>query len=253
LFALLRTRRDVAAMAFENAQVRTDGWGLLSRAATLQAKETINYRMKKSHKKTFSRRKDPTQQRSRVTITRIIDATWDILGTDGAKAVTTRSIAARSGVTVGSIYQYFPHKEAILFELYKRRLAEVADTFEGLTSPELVALGPIEWDKVYTKTFDKLGWNQGTQLELDKACRLDRGFEKLLQKHFAKIENRLAWLYRNFYPEADDETIRVLSKFLYGVERLEAKLAQTETGRGRELVRSWRTEILHLFIAKFKK
>jgi len=203
-------------------------------------------------KKTFARRKDPTQQRSRATITRIINATWDILGTDGAKAITTRSIAARSGVTVGSIYQYFPHKEAILFELYKHRLEEVTDSLARLTTPEAVALGPIEWDNLYTKTFDKLGWNQWAQLELDKACRLDRGFEKLLQKHFVKTEKRLAWLYRHFYPDADAETIRVLSKFLYGVERLEAKLLQTERGRGRELVRAWRTEILHMFIDKFR-
>ena len=209
--------------------------------------------MKRTRRKTFARRKDPTQQRSRDTIKRIIDATWDILGTDGAKAVTTRSIAARSGVTVGSIYQYFPHKEAILFELYKHRLTEVVDTFARLTTPELIALGPLGWDEQYTKTFDKLGWNQRAQLELNKACRFDQALEKVHQKHLVKMQDQLTQLYRHFYPDADAETIRVLSKFLYGIERLEAQLLQTETGHGREMVRSWRTDILHLFLEKFRR
>lgn len=204
-------------------------------------------------RKTYTRRKDPSQDRSRRTIARIIEATWDLLGKEGAKGVTTPNIAARSGVTVGSIYQYFPHKESILFELYKRRLADVVAKFRELTTPDLLALGPLEWDALYTRAFDKLGWNQRAQMELDKACRFDRALEKLLQTHFEKMQEELVHLYRHYFPRADTETVRTLAKFLYGLECFEAQLLQRETGRDRELIRGWRTDILHMFVMKFAR
>lgn len=209
--------------------------------------------MKSRPRKTYTRRKEPSQDRSRRTIARIIDATWDILAKEGAKGVTTPNIAARSGVTVGSIYQYFPHKESILFELYKRRLTEMVEKFHELTTPDLLALGPLEWDAHYTSTFDKLGWNQRAQMELDKACRFDPALEKLLQAHFAKMQEELATLYRHYFPRADTETLGALTKFLHGLERLEAQLLQRESGRGRELIRGWRTEIVRMFVMKFAR
>jgi AcrR family transcriptional regulator len=169
----------------------------------------------------------------------------------GAKGVTTRTIAARSGVTVGSIYQYFPHKEAILLELYKRRLADVVRSFRDLNKPELVALGPIGWDEHYTRTFDNLGWNQRAQLELYKACRYDPALEKLLQAHITRMQVDITDLYRHFYPKADAETLRLLCKFLYGLERLEVELLQGETGSCRQVIRAWRTDILRMFVQRF--
>jgi AcrR family transcriptional regulator len=208
-------------------------------------------RMQRKTKKTYTRRKDPSQDRSRTTISRIIDATWELLGDVGAKGITTRSIAARSGVTVGSIYQYFPHKEAILLELYKRRLADVVNSFQSLNNPELIALGPIGWDAHYTRAFDKIGWNQRAQLELNKACRFDPALEKLHQTHLARMQEDITELYRHFYPKAEGETLRLLCKFLYGLERLEAELLQRESGSRRDVIRAWRTDILRMFVQKF--
>ena len=55
----------------------------------------------------------------------MLDATQAILNRDGPAALTTPAIAAESGVSVGSIYQYFPNKEAIVLALYEARLAEI--------------------------------------------------------------------------------------------------------------------------------
>jgi len=207
--------------------------------------------MKKRPKKTYARRKDPSQDRSRATISRVIDATWELLSDVGAKGITTRTIAARSRVTVGSIYQYFPHKEAILLELYKRRLTDVVQSFQSLNRPELIALGPIGWDEHYTRTFDKIGWNQRAQLELNKACRYDPALEKLLHTHLARMQEEITDLYRHFYPKADAETLQLLCKFLYGLERLEAELLQSESGSRRDVIRAWRTDILRMFVQRF--
>lgn len=70
-------------------------------------------------------RKLPTQERAKARIRRVLDATQAILNRDGPTAVTTPAIAAESGVSVGSIYQYFPNKEAIILALYEERLEQI--------------------------------------------------------------------------------------------------------------------------------
>lgn len=72
-------------------------------------------------------RKLPIQARAKAKIQRVLDATQAILNRDGPAALTTPAIAAESGVSVGSIYQYFPNKEAIVLALYEARLADIRD------------------------------------------------------------------------------------------------------------------------------
>lgn len=65
-------------------------------------------------------RKIPAQARSRVTVDAIIQATTYILTEVGWDGLTTNAIAERAGVNIGSLYQYFPNKEAIIAELQRR-------------------------------------------------------------------------------------------------------------------------------------
>ena len=72
-------------------------------------------------------RKLPSQDRSKASIAKILEATRDLLKNGGPVAVTTPNIAAQSGVSVGSIYQYFPNKEAIILALYESKLAHIRE------------------------------------------------------------------------------------------------------------------------------
>jgi AcrR family transcriptional regulator len=69
----------------------------------------------------------PTQARSRERLRRVLDAADQVLSTDGADAFTTTRIAQVAGVPVGSVYRYFPDKEAIVEALATRYWAEFAD------------------------------------------------------------------------------------------------------------------------------
>jgi AcrR family transcriptional regulator len=62
-------------------------------------------------------RKRPKQERSARLVTAILQAAIRVLERDGAAAFTTIRVAERAGVSVGSLYQYFPNKESILFRL----------------------------------------------------------------------------------------------------------------------------------------
>jgi AcrR family transcriptional regulator len=70
-------------------------------------------------------RKIPRQRRARATLEAIVEAAARILETDGAAGFNTNAVARRAGVSVGSLYQYFPGKQALVAEL-SRRNAEAA-------------------------------------------------------------------------------------------------------------------------------
>ncbi len=65
-------------------------------------------------------RKKPTQGRSQATVSAILQATAHILATDGYEALSTNRVAEKAGVSIGSLYQYFPSKESLVGELVDR-------------------------------------------------------------------------------------------------------------------------------------
>jgi AcrR family transcriptional regulator len=67
-------------------------------------------------------RKTPSQARSKATVEAILGAAAHVFGGDGYAGATTDRIAARAGVSVGSLYQYFPNKDAILVALTERHI-----------------------------------------------------------------------------------------------------------------------------------
>ena len=62
-------------------------------------------------------RKQPRQARSNALVAAVLDAAVQVLAAEGARRFTMARVAERAGVSVGSLYQYFPNKAAILFRL----------------------------------------------------------------------------------------------------------------------------------------
>jgi AcrR family transcriptional regulator len=73
----------------------------------------------------ISKARRPTQKRARATVDAIIEAAGQLLVSKGRAAVTTNAVAERAGVSIGSLYQYFPNKEAIFQALQERHRDEV--------------------------------------------------------------------------------------------------------------------------------
>ncbi len=71
------------------------------------------------------RRRHPAQKRAQETVSAILDAVIRLLKRSDASGITTNSIAQTAGVSIGSIYQYFPDKRAIFIALHERHIEEV--------------------------------------------------------------------------------------------------------------------------------
>ncbi|QAZ43778.1 TetR/AcrR family transcriptional regulator [Mesorhizobium sp. Pch-S] len=78
----------------------------------------------------LSPRKRPRQTRAAVTLDAIFEATIQVLLREGLHRLTTTRVAERAGVSVGTMYQYFPHKQALLYGLNERYLDIVAAAVE---------------------------------------------------------------------------------------------------------------------------
>lgn len=76
-------------------------------------------------------RNEPTQARSRARLRRVLDAADEVLATEGAGAFTTTRVAEVAGVPVGSVYRFFPDKQAIVEALAVRYWSDFEDLVAG--------------------------------------------------------------------------------------------------------------------------
>jgi AcrR family transcriptional regulator len=75
-------------------------------------------------------RRSPRQERSRQTVEAVLDAVERVLKRDGVDAITTNRIAEAAGVSIGSVYQYFPDKQSIFTALHRRHVEQVRQVIE---------------------------------------------------------------------------------------------------------------------------
>ncbi len=80
----------------------------------------------------ISSRKRPKQERSTALVTAILDAAGQVLQKEGAQRFTTARVAQRAGVSIGSVYQYFPNKAAILFRLQVDEWQKTTDVLRSI-------------------------------------------------------------------------------------------------------------------------
>ncbi|WP_316232780.1 TetR family transcriptional regulator [Bradyrhizobium sp. SZCCHNPS2010] len=79
-----------------------------------------------------SSRKQPKQARSTELVTAILEAAVQVLAKEGAQRFTTARVAEKAGVSIGSLYQYFPNKAAILFRLQSDEWRQTGDLLRAI-------------------------------------------------------------------------------------------------------------------------
>jgi len=98
---------------------------------------TIRFRsahLARRKKPVISARKNPQQTRSAQLVAAILEGATRVLVRDGAYRFTTARVAEAAGVSVGSLYQYFPNKEAILFRLQADEWRQTMSQLERILS-----------------------------------------------------------------------------------------------------------------------
>lgn len=85
-------------------------------------------------------RKSPSQSRSAATVAAIVEAAARILESEGFAGYTTNAVAMRAGVSIGSLYQYFPNRDAITLALHRREAEALVARLEAIDNKAAVPL-----------------------------------------------------------------------------------------------------------------
>jgi len=88
-------------------------------------------------RKSLQPRKSPIQQRSRLTVDQILEAAARVFAKRGYAGATTNHIAERAGVSIGSLYQYFPNKDTILVALHARHMESASEVLRRMMEEAL--------------------------------------------------------------------------------------------------------------------
>ncbi|MEL6342641.1 MAG: TetR/AcrR family transcriptional regulator [Myxococcota bacterium] len=146
-------------------------------------------------------RKEPRQARSRALVQSLIDATARVLTEEGYQAANTNRIAEVAGVSVGSLYQYFPGKDALVFAVAReqserrRALLVQAMTTTGLDGDirAMVQAFVHGMIRAYAETapIQRALTEQMLHLGLDHYQRLRMDFEQLLTGWLALNRHRV--------------------------------------------------------------
>lgn len=102
----------------------------MMRASGERGQRAVKRSLDRKTKIALEPRKQPRQQRSSKVVDRILDAALILTREQGTRAPTTLAIAQHAGLSVGSVYQYFPNKEAILLELARRWLSSFPEVIQ---------------------------------------------------------------------------------------------------------------------------
>ncbi len=113
-------------------------------------------------------RKGPKQERSQRMVENILQSTRELLHESrgsASKKITTTQIARKAGISVGSLYQYFPSTESILFELFKEMTVQTRAVLEEFSQEQWLSLPREEFIVALNRAV--LGVESDADLTLD--------------------------------------------------------------------------------------
>ena len=199
--------------------------------------------MVKDRQDIVSQRRKPTQARARATMDMIFEATARIIERNGIAALNTNRIAERAGISIGTLYEYFPNKDAILIAMARARIAEDERLVrQALTGPD--ADQNVSLARRAIQTMVALHAHRPKVRRAVMAVHLAHGFgsehARPVQEIAELIAERNARLLGHNAPQLDRASLFVLTRAVIGVIRAafeERSLLPGTTSLEDELVR----------------
>ena len=176
----------------------------------------------------ISSRKQPKQARSTELVAAILEAAVQVLAKEGAARFTTARVADKAGVSVGSVYQYFPNKAAILFRLQSDEWRQTTDLLRTILEDR--ARPPLERLRALVHAFVRSECEEAAmRTALNDAAPLYRDAPEAQAARVSGTDT-----IRDFMREAlpdTDEDVRVQAGDLITLTLKEVAKAFSETPR----------------------
>lgn len=198
----------------------------------------------------ISSRKQPKQARANDLVAAVLDAAVQVLRTEGAARFTTARVAERAGVSIGSLYQYFPNKAAILFRLQSDEWRQTSELLNSILTDR--ARPPLERLRSLTHAFLHSECAEAeVRLALGDAAPLYRDAPEADEIRAAGSQIFHDFI-RETLPRADSRTVDLVA------DLIEATLTQvgsrfSETPRSDEEIAAYADTMADMFAAYLPK
>jgi AcrR family transcriptional regulator len=181
--------------------------------------------------------RSPTQDRSRARVERIFGAAAQLLAETGAERITVRTLAARSGVSVGTIYQFFEDVDAVRAAVAERTRGELQKVLATELTLELARASPGTF---FSRLIDVIGAVQrrhphiGCLVQIDRSDEFRGAFALELREYIA---GHIRDTFAGAYPKMDNRDLKrkleVILAALLGA--LDAMPSRNDPERGAHL------------------
>ncbi|MGJ4939499.1 TetR family transcriptional regulator [Bradyrhizobium sp. HKCCYLS1011] len=160
----------------------------------------------------ISSRKQPKQARSTDLVAAILEAAVQVLAKEGAQRFTTARVAEKAGVSVGSLYQYFPNKAAILFRLQSDEWRQTSDLLRGILEDR--ERPPLDRLRRLVHAFIRSECEEAAiRVALHDAAPLYRDAPEARQAHAGSGRTMRAFM-QEALPDASDQTRKLASDLI---------------------------------------
>jgi AcrR family transcriptional regulator len=197
----------------------------------------------------ISWRKQPKQARSTELVATILDAAVQVLAKEGSQRFTTARVAEKAGVSIGSLYQYFPNKAAILFRLQRDEWRQTAEMQRSIL--EDVQRPPLERLRALVHAFIRSECDEARmRVALNDAAPLYRDAPEARQARASGGRVVQAFM-REALPEASEAT-RTLAGDLIKTTLSTAGKHFSESRRTPAEIEAYADAMADMFCAYFK-
>ncbi len=197
----------------------------------------------------ISLKKLPQQARSTELVAAILDAAVQVLAQEGAQRFTTARVAEKAGVSVGSLYQYFPNKAAILFRLqsdeWRQTTELLRNTLEDAGKPAFGRLRKLVHDFLRSECDEA-----AVRVALDDAAPLYRDAPEAREAR-AGGGRAIEAFMRVALPEATDETRDLAGDLIFSTLSAVGK-SFSEAPRTPEEIKTYADAMADMFCAYLK-
>jgi AcrR family transcriptional regulator len=194
----------------------------------------------------ISSRKRPKQARSADLVAAILEAAAQVLAKEGAPRFTTARVAKRAGVSVGSIYQYFPNKAAILFRLQSDEMRGTSELLRAIL--EDASKPPLERLRALVHAFVRSECDEAAmRVALNDAAPLYRDAPEAQEARASGARTMQAFM-REALPKTS-ESARVLAAELIATTLSKVGKHFSESSRSPAEVETYAAALADMFCA----
>lgn len=178
----------------------------------------------------------PKQERGERRMQRLLDAAEQIFAEVGYKVATTNEIAARAQTSIGTLYRFFPNKEAIVQHLTERYVQELHAIHEKMFQPEIASMPLAEMiDHLVDPIIELKSAHPGLVslfIGPHAALQIPADFQELLDESVILIEK--LWMKR--FPHLNAETCHLYAVIVFQIRQTFLSLAFSSTTLSQEQI-----------------